>query len=138
MSRPWNQWAAACLSLVLVSSLACGDDDGTSPLVGCTSDVSSVTVTTGGTPRFSWTPACGVNELVVRDVEYSDVMWRIWGDDADNYIRSGIAYGTVPAGISEPDENLELVPGRTYTVVLYRYGIGDPDPVGSREWTHSP
>jgi hypothetical protein len=121
MSRSAARTAALALAIAL-ATVGCGDDDdGTSPSAACTQDVGSIAIAPGATPRFTWTPGCGVNELVVRDVATSEVMWRIADTDGDDLIASGVNYGTVPAGASEEDGPFDLIEGRTYIVVLYRY-----------------
>jgi len=82
----------------------------------CTGDV-TITVSSGPTPTFTWTPACGVIGLLVEE-EASD-MWFISATGSGT-IGSGVKYGTVPPGATEETPPLTLLAGRTYEVILFR------------------
>ena len=75
-------------------------------------------------PTFTWTPDCAVGSLTVT-MEPGDLLWQIRSEpDADltpvNRIRSGVAYGVVPAMSREfGGDAVALAPGQPYRVILH-------------------
>ena len=120
---------------VLVGSFAllagCGDG-GTGPGVTgpCTGNV-TVSVSSGITPTFDWTPRCTVLALLVEQ-EASD-MWFIEG--TGDGIAPGVRYGTVPPNAIADDPALPLVRGTTYEVILFRGTVQNPTIAAIREFT---
>ncbi len=113
--------AASIAFLVLAS---CGDDDPVSPdaPAACTGDV-TVTVSSGTTPEFSWTPECSIVALIVEE-EGAD-QWAIFAN-GDPGFGPSVLYGTKPAGSNQTIPPKPLQPGVLYTVTLFRAPLANP------------
>jgi hypothetical protein len=99
----------------------------------CLSNV-TVSVSTGLTPRFTWTPACGVEVLsVVTEASrpQGNVVWDI--EENDQGMASGVVYGVIPPGTTDVGHPAEpLTAGQSYTVQLYMI-----EPAGSQTQLHN-
>jgi hypothetical protein len=127
--------AALLLAVTLATCLGCSSDDGTptEPVTACTGDV-SITVSSGLTPTFNWSPACGAMTLDVQEgIGAASTRWAISGNSA-TLLRPGIRYGTVPSGATEPVASQALETGHTYTVFVYR-GEAGTELADSKEFT---
>ncbi len=138
-----NKWIAKslrrfCLLPPLCVAVACADGAGPGSvnLPACTGDI-TVTVSSGPTPRFSWSPACKTFFLLVESQGAGTDLWSIMTPGANELV-SGIQYGTVPAGAQELDLPSPLAPGSLYVVDVFRYtGPDSEDGIlsGSRTFT---
>jgi hypothetical protein len=86
-----------------------------------------LSVGTGTTPSFSWSPVCKAYSLVVTD-SVGTTMWGVISDSGSTLAPS-VDYGTIPAG---PHTQLQapvaLQTGKSYAVGLYRPYTGSPTP----------
>ncbi len=116
------QSVVACAMLVAIASCS-GDSvtDPTMPLAACTSNV-SISVGTGTTPTFTWSPACTVLALIVEGSDGGDA-WFIWGNSQG--IAPGVRYASVPSGAVQDDSPETLQAGRLYDVSVFRGTAGE-------------
>lgn len=98
----------------------CGGSRAVAPstLPECTS-ATTLAVTTGTTPRFSWTPVCRAYYLIVEAADGED-RWMVM-TPGTNGIGPVVAYGVVPAGAQQLVPPTLLVAGQPYQVALTRY-----------------
>ena len=118
---------SSILFICIIIFLSCSDDDSaTNPeeIPDCTGDV-EISVSSGTTPTFSWTPECKIFFLLVEPAESGTDLWSII-TEGSNSISPGVKYGEVPEGAQERFGAVELVVGNQYKVVLYRYTGPDP------------
>jgi hypothetical protein len=108
----------------LILSLACSDSP-TQPAACATAGSVNVTVTTGATLSFDWSPRCAV-ALVLVEADASD-QWSLSVPDLDetatessNLITPPVLYGESRAGL-ESSEATPLVAGLTYEVILWKF-----------------
>lgn len=117
------------LAITLAPLVGCytGDVAGPTPDAECTENTGSVSVTVSSAaqPVFDWGPACSLALFLVEDggsdqwaISTDDTLW----DDPDqaNLIAPPVTYGVVPAGADQFAPAETLVPGVTYTAVLWR------------------
>lgn len=125
------------IALTCVMGLACSSDatgPGAAPPV-CTGAV-AITVSSGTSPSFNWTPACRLFFVNV-ELGASD-QWSIISDST-NAIAPPVQYGVVPVGASQ--STLDVTPlqaGQTYDVnLLYWSGPDAQDGtfIGSQTFT---
>ena len=125
------------IALTCVMGLACSSD-ATSPGAAppaCTGAV-AITVSSGTSPSFNWTPACRLFFVNV-ELGASD-QWSIISDST-NAIAPPVQYGVVPAGAVQ--STLDVAPleaGQTYDVnVFYWTGPDAQDGtfIGSQDFT---
>jgi hypothetical protein len=96
-----------------------GDSDPSGPSVAlapCTGAI-DVTVSSGTTPTFTWTPACTVAYMIVE--EGASDRWLLEATDLTKGIAPGVRYGTVPSGAREGSAAEALVRGRLHDVTMY-------------------
>jgi hypothetical protein len=107
-------WAAVSCAMLLGCS-SDGTDPGDAP-AACTGPV-TISVSSGTTPSFSWTPACS---LFFVNVELGATdQWSIISDST-NAIAPPVRYGVVPAGAEQStSEVTPLQAGQTYDVNLF-------------------
>src|SRR5688572_15992528 len=83
----------------MLGALAGCNDDPTEPTPALCEAPVSITIGTGVTPRFDWSPACRVTMLDVQNTETSTSAWTVL---AGPFIPGGLAppvtYGTAPPG----------------------------------------
>jgi hypothetical protein len=125
---------------MIVALVGC-EDEPTAPraLSVCGAPV-AVTVSSGLTPTFEWTPACRVSVLDVRRVATGTTEWLVLADPLDDRaIAPGVRYGTVPSGAlggnpAAPAPALEA--GTSYVVALTVFALpAGPNEVGRQEFT---
>lgn len=95
----------------------------------------AVSVSSGMTPTFSWTPNSAIGRLVVE--EGSEEIWST-ETDGENIYGSPIRYGVHPPRASEDAAAKPLSAGHTYTVSLFRWISVKPERlqlVGEQEFT---
>lgn len=97
----------------------------------------TVSVTSGTTPTFSWTPDSAIGRLIVEEGDE-----ELWGTETDgaNLYQSPIRYGVHPPGASEDEPANPLIAGHTYRVSLFRWISVDPESfelVGAQDFTPS-
>ena len=107
----------AVLALACCALASC--KEATGPSVPCLDDTGvALIIATSPEPRFSWTPACLAYRLGVSD-STGTIIWQI-DADSGNTMRSGVTYGTIPAGSSETIPAGTLTAGQFYAVGLFR------------------
>jgi hypothetical protein len=115
--RPRHRLTTA-LAGVLLAVVACGDDStGPGPNL-CRGGV-GLTVDPTPTPDFTWTPVCGVQLLLVEELDVAAnqaVRWRIFGDA----LLPPIRYAVLPNGGIEAQPAQPLIVGHTYRVTVHR------------------
>ena len=114
-----------CVVATAVIALAgCGDDDSVSPNApaACTGAV-TVTVSSGLTPQFSWTPECSIVALIVEEEAVDQ--WDVFAN-GDPGFGPSVTYGTKPAGSNQTVPPRPLRAGVLYTVTLFRGPLSSP------------
>ena len=111
-------------SMAFAALASCGDDDPSSPNApaACTGNV-TVTVTSGTTPTFSWTPACSVVALIVE--EAANDQWNVLAN-GDPGFGPSVVYGAKPPGSTQVGAVTPLRAGTSYTVTLFRGPLASP------------
>lgn len=111
-------------SMAFVALASCGDDDpvSTNAPAACTGNV-TVTVTSGTTPTFSWTPACSLVALIVE--EAANDQWNVIAN-GDPGFGPNVVYGTKPAGSTQVGAVTPLRSGVSYTVTVFRGPLASP------------
>ena len=116
-------------SAALLGAVGCdGDDAQSAELEPCDGPV-EIHVSSGTTPRFSWSPACTLFFLNVEPAESGHDLWTVISD-GENVIAPGVRYGVVPEGARALGEEppAELSADSTYKVVVaYFTGPGEQD-----------
>jgi hypothetical protein len=81
-------------------------------------NIIKITVSTGATPTFSWTPDSTIGRLIVEEDDK-----ELWSTETEgeNLYRSPIRYGVHPPGAAEDESAFPLVAGHTYTIKLFRW-----------------
>ena len=120
-------------STAFLAVMSCSDDDPVSPNApaACTGNV-TVTVTTGTTPTFSWTPACSIVALIVE--EGANDQWNVLAN-GDPGFGPSVVYGTKPAGSTQVGLLTPLRAGVNYTVTLFRGPLATPVPNATQFFT---
>lgn len=91
----------------------------------CTGPV-TVTVDSGSTPVFRWTPDCLIGKLIVIQGGPEQEYWATETRGLNIYA-SPIVYGVHPPGSVEVQVPQPLTPGDTITVQLFRWISAHPD-----------
>jgi hypothetical protein len=123
--------------VVLSCATAACSSDPTSPgdsVQECTGPV-TVSVSSGTTPTFDWTPRCSLF-LVLVEQGASD-RWLVLSPGA-NGIPPPVQYGVLPPGASQEDVAIPLAAGQTYDIVLGRWtgpGPEDGTVIANQEFT---
>jgi hypothetical protein len=126
------------LSIVVLSALGC-NDDATIAGDACEPNV-SLSVSSTPVPEFTWQPDCGIGVLHVT-AEGGGTVWQINSNPQSDFtptndIRSGVTYGTVPAGAQEFIPAAPLESGQVYQVYLnVSDSQGESIPVGTSTFT---
>jgi hypothetical protein len=86
---------------------------------GCKTTV-AVRVSGGITPRIDWSPACGMNHVMVRTTRADGFAGAVfWSLSAPgSLLGPGVIYGEEPPGASLEGPTRALQPGTSYTVFL--------------------
>ena len=116
--------SAMVASTAFLVVASCGDDDpvSTNAPAACTGNV-TVTVTSGTTPTFSWTPACSIVALIVE--EGANDQWNVLAN-GDPGFGPSVVYGTKPAGSTQVGATTPLRAGVNYTVTVFRGPLANP------------
>ena len=84
---------------------------------GCNTSV-EVRISADETPRIDWSPACGMNHVVVRaarsDGQGGQVFWAFSAEDG--LVGPGLWYGVLPPGTVSEGPTRLLQPGTAYRV----------------------
>ena len=121
------------VSTAILALGSCSDDDpvSTNAPAACTGSV-TVTVTSGTTPTFSWTPACSVVALIVE--QGANDHWNVLAN-GDPGFGPNVVYGTRPAGSTQVGATTPLQAGTSYTVTLFRGPLSSPVPNATQFFT---
>ena len=112
--------AAAIGAALVIIGLAC--DEATGPLDGCL-DAVELRATSGTSPEFSWSPACGAQSLVVDPLPPSQGFGMRWGlATADRLVEPPVRYRQVKSGTLELGSDAPLEEGQEYQVFLHGEG----------------
>ena len=121
--------------LAALRGSACSDPDVPEPIVPCSGKVAMSVALNDTTPRFDWTPRCGVTALDASSGPSSQLpssSWRIEADSA--VIVPPVTLGVVPAR-ARSGGVLPLMSGLSYRVDLYVRAAGRPlEWVGNSGW----
>ena len=116
--------------------IGCGEDEEVlGPLPECTGAV-TVSVSTGSTVVFGWSPKCKLFFLLVEPVGSGHDLWSTISDST-NAIAPPVTYGVVPNGAKSWLAAEDLVPGQAYNVYVYRWtgpGRQDGELAGSAQF----
>ena len=126
MTAPLIGVNVLCLCATLA---ACSDSLRPAP---CPGDSVTVVVTTSPSvlpPQFSWSPSCLMGELRVDSGPAS--MWLIVTSDS-NRVLPPVRYGQVPEGMQQLESPQRLARGAVYTVSVWRWLGGIPNPLFRR------
>lgn len=89
----------------------------------CSSNI-AITVSSGTTPLFTWTPPCSVNRLRVDEVNpvvgASGTDWEV--SSPSGQFGSPVRYGTPPDGAAVGVAPASLKTGASYRVTVFRAG----------------
>ena len=85
----------ATYSILILFACGCSGVDDASNLPQCDGPV-AVSVSSGTTPTFSWTPQCQAGQVVVTISSGFLTLWLATGTDNTNTLRPGIRYGHPP------------------------------------------
>ena len=128
MTTPWIGVNIVCLCTALA---ACSDTLRPAP---CPGDSVTVVVTTspvGLPPQFSWSPPCPMGEVRVDSVSGPADMWLIVTSDSNRALPP-VRYGQVPQGMQQFSSPQPLARGGAYTVSVWRWLGGTPNPLFRR------
>jgi len=106
-----------------IANLSC-TDQGPKGACPTTSSVEA-TVTVGSSVVFNWEPKCAVALLLVEqnggdEWGIADPNLSNSSTEAANKILPPVTYGQVPSGVDEDPPAAALVPGQSYTLVLWK------------------
>jgi len=124
-----------CVVLLLV--MGCKKEDSNPSGSGSFSGTVQVSVSSGTTPTFSWTPAIKVFFVLVESDTSGADLWGIISDST-NAIGSPVTYGVTPNGARELKSPATLTQGVAYKVILFQWtgpGRQDGIQVGRRTFT---
>ena len=118
--------------LGVLVALAAACSDGITNVTVCSRV--RVSVTSGTTPTFRWSPNCPIEALIVALPGPGAVVWTTFSSNLTNTIASPVTYGVFPPG-SAMTTNLQqfLIAGTTYEVSLIRVDSagGPPHAIGT-------
>jgi hypothetical protein len=121
------------LVLASVVLAACGSDNPAAPTVACQTAITA-TVGTGTTPRFDWSPACGITAISVIAAPGLGTPTTMWIIESDTRLLGpGIRYGDTPAGTRTATPAHPVTHGSSY-MVSFTGPSGQP-PVAILSWT---
>lgn len=89
------------------------------PITPCEDEGVILSIGSGTTPRFSWTPACFAFRLLVTDTA-NVTLWGVVTDSA-SALSPGVIYGAVPSGATQIQAPVALVAGKPYIIGLFRF-----------------
>lgn len=116
---------SALFGFSILATSSCSSTDATSAedLPACSGPV-AISVSTGTTPTFSWSPACKVFYLDIGVVDTDQEIWAVANFDAKNTISPGVKFGVTPAGTRLIEGPVSLQPGTKYSVFIAFYNNG--------------
>ena len=114
--------------------MACASDSYVAPSTVCQGSI-NVSVESGPTPKFHWTPACGLHRISViappSNGPVSPTMWDLRADA--RFLGPGLRYGDKPEGTVTLANASPVTHGTTYAV-LFVAESGQP-PIASLSWS---
>lgn len=132
-----NARRVASYAILIAFACGCSSVDDANNLPQCEGPV-ELSVSSGTTPTFSWTPQCREGQVIVTPTLSSGfvTLWLATGTDNTNTLRPGIRYGHPPAPAALGTPPLQV--GTPYTVHLLR-ATGDSitpfEAIGSADFT---
>ena len=120
--RSRGSWLLLPFLLTGCSDLFGGSEPCTEPL-----PPTSVIVSDGLRPTFTWSPDCRGSRMIFRQhvATTLDFLWSV--GSPSNQLESGIRYGSVPKGNNSPGAPPSLIAGQRYLVELW---AEDGTPIG--------
>jgi hypothetical protein len=109
------------LNVALGTAIACSSQGPSLP--ACTGAV-TVAATAGTKPKFTWTPACQLEGLVVALPGPGAIVWSVASPSQANSIAPGVTYGVTPGGASLVTAATPLSAGTSYTVTVFWFDDG--------------
>ena len=118
-TRLWRGWHCLALAVFALTFTGCSADSPSGPPAPCVGEV-QISVGSGTTPSFGWSPTCGAGLL--RVTYYGpdglpNAMWTIAA--ADGLIAPDVRFGQIPAGAVETMPVQVLTEGKEYVVAIY-------------------
>jgi hypothetical protein len=111
------------LGVFAVTSLTCSDSPSEPRFEPCPGDAVTIEASTGLTPLFTWTPACGIAFLEVYPAPGGGALWTVYAESGagpENPIPSGVRYGTTPLRGHTVAGPQPLQAGHSYSVRVSR------------------
>jgi hypothetical protein len=127
--------SASVVASLFMLSMGCSSVDNPQNLPECQGPV-SVSVGSGPTPVFSWTPRCLAGQIIVGLPDGYANFWVATGSDNTNSLPTPIRYGTLPDSSSLRPHALAV--GGDYRVVVLRASGDSAAPfqgIGTKEFT---
>lgn len=124
------------IALCTIILISCSDNSTSSTDPDCSGRV-EISVSSGTTPTFTWTPECAIFFLIVEPADSGTDLWMI-ATEGSNSIGSGVKYGEVPEGAQELHDPVELVFGNEYKIAMYRYTDSNNEEyalIGTKQFT---
>ena len=117
-------------SLALIVAVGVTTACTTAPTPTCTA-LTAIHVSAGTSPTVTWSPDCAIGSIQVAKQFGGDVMWHAFGarnaqDIPSNTLRSGIRYGTLPAGATQLGPAQALSVDTSYSVLVEAYDPQGP------------
>jgi len=127
-----------CLAFAIIVTAACGRETVT-PIAACI-DTITPSLVEGTSARFTWTPPCGLNQIMVTQAPSaggtcpstnSGVSWNLKA--GTRLLVPAVDYGVAPAGSENVVPACPIEAGKTYRVDFL--APGNPQPVGVLAWS---
>jgi hypothetical protein len=123
--------------ILLLVMFGCKKDDPVSSTSNVFSGTVDISVSTGTTPTFNWSPSVSLFLLLVELDSSGADQWSVISDST-NAISPPVTYGVVPPGARQPHSPNALTLGVAYKVILFQWtgpGRQDGKQVGRRTFT---
>src|SRR5690349_465094 len=102
----------------LLAAQSCAGSSNPEPLMPCAGPITP-SVTAGTTPRFTWTPHCGLSEIVVNAAPTNGGIQTPWDLKAGaTLLGPGIDYGVTPSGATSITGPFALQQGLDHVAVF--------------------
>ena len=115
--------AVASAALALIAGCSTDDPATIAAPLGCRENL-TISVSSGTTPTFDWTPNCPVNRVSVDDVNAAPgtiaTVWTV--SSSSGFFGPPLTYGVAPLQADGHGDPVALVPGRIYRVTIFYAG----------------